>query len=219
MNKLKIVSLAAFIALSLSVVSIPVTPANAVSETCSVKSTGTKNTTGASDSRFVVNNNSTVSATFEVKGDDSCRQTVTLATWTAPDAAKGRPYNLQKLHDHVTKTYGKGTYTLTATLPNCFYQVDLVRGDNQTSPNYAKSTMMGSLHGGVKTCEVSVTPRVTPTPTTTPSASVLSATSTTLPAALPSTGPTESFIVVTLLAALAAAGAQYLRQSRAKAAL
>lgn len=144
---------------------------------CTVKAVGTKNTAGNTDSRFVLNGNGTVSATFEVKGNTDCKLDVTLASWQAPDADKGRPYDQQKLYKYVTDSFGVGRHTLTVELPNCFYQVDLVRGKNPTGPNnmpvYEKGRMMGSLHGGTKVCEEPKTPPVVTTPPQVSSATTL----------------------------------------------
>jgi len=209
MKKLALLLAAPVVIAGLALVSIA--PANATNNTveCSVKAVGNKNTAGNADSRFKLNSDGTVSATFEVKGGKDCKQTVTLATWQAPDGDKGRPYELQKLFAHKTGTFGVGKHTLTVKLPNCFYQVDLVRGSNPTGPNgtpiYEAGRMMGSLHGGTKKCEEPKKPEVPKTPET-PEAPET-------PAELPATGPEAAFVVAGLLAT-GAAGVQYVRQNR-----
>jgi LPXTG-motif cell wall-anchored protein len=123
--------------------------------TCSVKTVGNKNTAGAADSRFTLNADHTVTSTFVVSGTD-CTATVTIASWKAPDASKGRPYSAQTLFAHTTDTFSTGTHTISVALPDCYYQVDLVTGSNPTAADggavYDTSVMRGSLHGGTKTC-------------------------------------------------------------------
>src|SRR4051812_11709224 len=69
---------------------------------CSIKMTGTVNSANQTGSRWTVDANGLATGTVVVSGDDNCQQTVTLAAWQAPDAAKGRPYDQQKLVNHVT---------------------------------------------------------------------------------------------------------------------
>jgi hypothetical protein len=87
---------------------------------------------------FNVNSNK-ITATFEVSGQN-CTTPVTLAIWKAP-SANGQPINEQKLFGHTTNTFGPGVHTLTTTVPNCFWQADLLKGDKATAPdgtaNYA----------------------------------------------------------------------------------
>jgi hypothetical protein len=160
---------------------VPVrTYATTNSNNCSVESVGDKNTAGNADSRFVLNDNGTVSATFEVKGGNDCKVDVVLASWQAPDGDKGLPYSDQKLFKHVSGNFGKGKHTLTVELPKCYYQVDLARGKNPTGPNgsavYEKERLMGSLHGGTQKCEEPKTPTTTTTTSTPTPAPVMPAT-------------------------------------------
>lgn len=168
-------------------VSVAVVPTRASATTasaaeCTVTAVGAKNTAGNVDSRFTLNGDGTVSATFEVKGDDACKQSVVLASWQAPDGDKGRPYDQQKLYKYVSGTFPTGKHTLTVQLPDCYYQVDLVRGTAPTGPNdsplYEKGRMLGSLHGGTKVCEQ---PKKTET--------LSAATTQPTPATMPTTGP------------------------------
>ncbi|HJQ09107.1 MAG TPA: LPXTG cell wall anchor domain-containing protein [Candidatus Saccharimonadales bacterium] len=166
MNKLYFIT--AVIVVTLGAAVTTTTPVNATNNTttCAVKSIGKKNTAGNADSRFVLSSNGTISATFEVTGKSGCKQDVTLASWQAPNAEKGRPYGQQKLYKHVTGTFGTGKHTLTVELPKCYYQVDLVRGSKPTGkdggPVYKQGRMMGSLHGGTKECKED-TPKTTET--------------------------------------------------------
>lgn len=127
----------------------------ATTPNCTVATVGSTNTAGAADSRFTVQNNGTVSAQLKVTGTD-CAVSVTLAVWQAPNADKGQPYSQQKLFSHNTATFNAGLHTISATLPDCYYQVDLLPGTSATatdgSPVYPKGTLLGSLHGGTQTC-------------------------------------------------------------------
>ena len=113
MNKLHVSIIASVVAVGVLASVTAAQPASATSnhnETCKVMATGKKNTAGNADSRFVLNSNGTVSATFEVTGPENCKMDVTLVSWEAPNATNGRPYELQKLFAHVTGTFGKGKW-------------------------------------------------------------------------------------------------------------
>lgn len=202
------------IAISLGGAIFAAQPAHATTATCSVVATGTKNTTGAANSRFILNNDGTVTGSVTVTGD--CPQTVTIASWQAPDATHGLPYSAQKLYAHTTATFGAGTHTLSVKLPDCYYQVDLVRGGNATGANggavYDTSVMMGSLHGGSKAC-TTPTPPSTPVTPVTPQTPQIPSTPA-MPGSLPETG--ASFLIAIFGVGLAAiaASTQYLRRYR-----
>ncbi len=157
MNKLHVFVATAVMAVSVYAINVLTQATPVYASSCSVTATGTQNSTGTEKSRFKFVGNNKVSAEFEVKGDANCKQEVTLASWQAPDADKGRPYSEQKLFKFVSGKFGVGKHTLTVELPNCFYQVDLVRGSNPTGidggPVYEEGRMMGSLHGGKTKCE------------------------------------------------------------------
>ena len=214
---LRIALIAPVIALGMGAAVATTTPVKAATA-CDAVSIGTKNTATGAGSRFVLNNDGTVSATFKVEGDSTCKMAVSLASWQAPDALKGRPYDQQKLFAHMSGTYGVGTYTLTVKLPTCYYQVDLVRGTSPTGPNgspvYDDALMMGSLHGGTKTC-VDTPPTTPPTTPETPQApvqpQVLAAAT---PEALPNTGAGSTAAIAAVLAAIAGAGYSYMRRLR-----
>lgn len=195
--------------------------ANASAATaCTVKAVGTKNTTGNTNSRFTLNGDGTVTAAFTVTGHD-CEQAVTLASWQAPDAIKGRPYDQQKLYKHVTGTFGEGTYKLTVQLPDCYYQIDLVTGTSPTgvngTPVYETERMLGSLHGGTQKCEE--TPPTTPETPTTPQTPVTPASTREQPTTLPNTGTGSNILLAALGATVAGAAFQYIRQLRARRSL
>lgn len=163
---------------------------------CTAMAVGTENTAGGKKSRFTIDGNK-VTAKFVVSGKD-CAMDVTLATWKAPNPHKGRPYSEQKLYKHSTGTFTPGTHTLTAELPDCYYQVDLTRGKSPTGPNgsavYEKGRLMGSLHGGTQKCdEKPVTPE-TPAQPTTPTPIVEDV----APKELPDAGPASLIATVGL---------------------
>jgi len=173
---------------------------------CSAKMVGTSDTTNKSNSRWTMNDHGVVTGKIVVSGDDGCTQTVTLAAWQAPNAVKGQPYDQQKLVDHMTATFSKGTHSLSIAAPNCFYQIDMVRGGKATGPDgtakYEASSLMGSLHGGTKACEVTtVTPQTPQTPSTpeTPQA----------PAELVNTGAGSTAFTFAALAAVVGAVAHF----------
>lgn len=190
-----------------------VNPVTASSE-CSMKSVGfntlvsegSTNTVGSDSSRFALNSDGTVTAKFKVVGNDDCKQVVTLATWKAPDADKGLPYSEQKLYKHVSGTFAPGVHTMTVALPNCFYQVDLVRGaeptDQNGGPQYGSERMAGSLHGGTQACTDEKTEDVLSTEVVSPTE-------------LPKTGLGSGFAyLLGAIMAATAASLQYLRQAR-----
>lgn len=179
-------------------------PAQATSNNsieCSVKMVGSSNSYGKPESRWILNDDGTVTGTLKVTGDEDCRQTVTLAAWEAPDADKGMPYDEQKLVDHITKTFRAGTHTMSIKLPMCFYQIDMVRGSKVTGENglpvYPSVDMMGSLHGGTTGCK---TPEVPKTPET--------------PQELPKTGAGSNILLFAMSATILGTTFKYFRQLR-----
>ena len=168
---------------------------------CAVQADGTANTANQSNSRFITNGD-VVNGKILVTGVDQCRVTVTIASWTAPNGGQGKPYSDQKLFNHNTETFGPGKHTIGTRLPDCFFQVDLLRGDQATgsngTPAYPKGALMGSLHGGSQACVSSPSPTPTPSVSASPSPSsspsVLGA-STQPPSQLPDTGAAAGTMV------------------------
>lgn len=237
MKVLRIAAALPVVALSFASV-MAVQPAHATSSSdCKVEANIRPGWAGAIDETA---KNGTVTGLFKVtKG--TCD--VSLATWKTP-SANGQPYDKQTLFDHATVTFGVGQHTLTVKLPDCNRQTDLVRGSNPTGKNgtavYEEGRVMDSLREGIKKCEETPKPPVTPpetppeTPTTpetpstpetpqtpeTPSTPEAPKKETPAPqqktaAKLPETGAGTIVAVVTIAAALAAAGLQYFRQYRA----
>lgn len=68
-----------------------------------------------------------VTAKFTLRGEANCRYDMTLATFETP-AADAKPFKDQKLFSYKSGTFGRGTHTLTTTMPDCYYQVDILTG-------------------------------------------------------------------------------------------
>ena len=96
---------------------------------------------------------------------DCTNQKITLASYQAPNGSDGKPYDQQKLFRWVTQTYkNPGKYSLVVTVPNCFYQVDLARGNVihnfSTGHTYAQQNrLLASAHGGKTSCEPKPKPK------------------------------------------------------------
>lgn len=214
MSKLVNLAVALPVVLGISTVALNASASAAESTDCSVKAVGSVNTAGNSDSRFVLNKDGTVSASFKVSGTN-CDEPVTLSIWQAPDAAKGQPYDQQKLDSHVSGNFTEGTHTLSVKLPNCYYQADLVRGTSPTGENgsavYEKANMMGSLHGGSQKCVETTATTVTPTPDPTPTTPAAA----TAPTVLPNTGTGSDIFLSAIVAGIVGTAFQYARRLRA----
>jgi len=78
-------------------------------------------------------NGNKLTANFTVTGEN-CKTPVTLAVWKTP-SANGQPFLEQKLFAYTTKTFGPGKHSITATLPDCYWQVDLLTSDKPTAPD------------------------------------------------------------------------------------
>ena len=131
---------------------------------------------------FTLNKDGTITALFNVVGTD-CHQAVTLVSWQAPNGITGKPYSEQKFFASSTVTFRAGTHELSVKLPDCYFQVDLIKGSEPTDTNggaaYVKEgRLRRSFHGGSHSC----TP---PTTTTTPETPAVEKDS----ATLPNTGP------------------------------
>jgi hypothetical protein len=213
MNRLSIVSVAVTLGIVAGVsAALPLSVSADSTTNCTVTATGKKNTAGNSDSRFTLNGNM-ATAQVTVTGTD-CNEPVTIVSWQAPDALKGQPYSAQKLFAHNTATLTSGTHNMSVELPDCFYQVDVVRGtsatDSKGGPEYKPNggiQILGSLHGGTKACETGGGGGSTPTPPSTP---VVESTTTTLP----NTGSGSTGIVLAIISTVVGAFAWNRRQLR-----
>lgn len=190
------------VAATLAVSTVMLAPVQAsAATTCSVKMNGTTNTANQSDSRWMLSADGVATGTFTVTGDNDCQQTVTLSAWQAPNADKGQPYDQQKLVSHVSGTFGPGAHSLSIQVPHCFYQLDMIPGDNPAGENgtaqYTPGTLIGSLHGGTQSCDV--TPPVTPPQT---------------PSTLPNTGVGSNVIIAGLVATVLGTAFAYVRRMR-----
>jgi hypothetical protein len=163
--------------------------------------TGLAHYTKHGDSFTITGNKA--SSTFEIKGDANCTKVVTIASWQAPNGTDGLPYEAQKLYKYNTKTLSVGRHTMTVELPDCFWQVDIVRGANPTAadggPVYENHRLLDFKHGGTKVCADKPAEPVTPVkPVVKPTEKVAT------PASLPKTGPAAS--LATLLGVGSIAG-------------
>jgi hypothetical protein len=151
-----------------------------------------------------------------------CRATVTIATWTAPNGSDGRPYSQQRLFSHNTQTFSAGKHTIATQMPDCFYQADLLRGDQPTAPDggpvYPAGFLMGWLNGGERSCvhpspTPSFTPAVSPLPSASPTNSpAVLGVSAKPPAKLPDTGATLGSLAG--VGSMIGAGYAYVRSRR-----
>jgi hypothetical protein len=223
MISLKKASIACALALTVAAGSVAPVYATTTADTaaaCSVKMAGTANTAGNTDSRWTINADGTVTGQVIVTGDATCTQTVTIASWEAPSLS-GLPFKDQKLQQHETQTFSTGTHPMTIKLPNCFYQIDLAKGSSATGPDgtaqYTKGSLIGSLHGGDKTCEAPVAVAPTPAPTPAPVTPAIgggtgeAAPETEAPAELPNAGTGSNIMFVALAATAAGTAFQYTR--------
>lgn len=175
---------------------------------CNVSVVGTVDQINGAGARFHANAaGDKVSANVVVSGDTDCTQTVTIVSWEAPNAV----FNLdnikaQKIHSYTTKTFGVGTHTISTSMKDCYYQIDLLNSNRPTAAdgtaNYqAEDRLIGWAQGGTKSC-VAPTPTPTPTPVPTPAPTTPQPT----PTALPNTGAGN---VIGIFAAVAVAGAAF----------
>lgn len=82
----------------------------------------------------------TATVKFKVTGKENCRVQLSANSFYAP-SMDGRPYDQQILYKRVTKTFQRGTYSMSVGLPKdstpnkgCFYQVDLTYGTFNHTP-------------------------------------------------------------------------------------
>lgn len=202
-------------AIALATVAMPVGVALATASPSPSPSVCTTNNGATS---FTVANG-VATAHIHLSGSENCQLTVSMASWQTTalhDPANDKTYQsdfykTQKLYDSATKTFtGAGNVTMSVKVPDCFYQVDLVRGASATGtypggaaggPLYPKGAMIHSLHGGTKACGGNGGGTPTPTP------SVLGATT------LPDTGASDFASLG--LASLVSAGAYAVARRRA----
>lgn len=150
---------------------------------------------GENDTAFTVSGN-TITGKIKVTGSAGCSTPVTLAIWQTPNR-NGQPINQQKLYSFTTNTYGLGNHTIRATIPDCYFQADILRSTNPKAPdgtaNYGwqngafvtDGSFRGYAFGGNKVCVPEEE---------TPGKTVKSTTPAATPTSLPVTGP-ESVIL------------------------
>lgn len=129
-------------------------PAAAASNKCTVEAVGTENSANKAHSKFT-KDGLKVTGKFKVTGNN-CAEPVTLASWETPNA-EARPLSKQKLYKYSQKKFAAGVHTLTVEVPDCYFQVDMVRGmkptDDNGGPSYGPERNMGWLLGGNRKCE------------------------------------------------------------------
>lgn len=122
----------------------------------------------------VVDSGDTVKVNFQVAAGCSNLQ-VSLVSYTAPGSTfDPNTAYLQKVYQSATGTFGAGWNNLTVTIPNCYFQIDFVRGAVITqlgpagSNNFysAQNRLIDADNGGTKVCNLA-TPTRTPTATIT----------------------------------------------------
>ncbi len=152
MNKLIVLALATVFGTSIAIGTANLDQASAAAP-CTVDAVGSENSANGPNSKFT-KNGQTVTAKVKVTGTD-CNEPVTIASWEAPNA-EARPLSAQKLYKHTSKRFGAGVHTISVQAPQCYFQVDVVRGLNPTGPNgtpeYGPERNMGWLLGGSQKC-------------------------------------------------------------------
>jgi hypothetical protein len=95
---------------------------------------------------------STTTVKFNVTGTSSCKVQLSANSFYAPSIS-GKPYSKQILYQRVTKTFKRGTYSMTVGIPTkstptkgCYYQVDLTYGIHNVTPVLAYG------HGKIAQC-------------------------------------------------------------------
>ena len=152
-----------------------------------------------------------VTAKFIVSGDADCKKSASIATWKWYSRF-GLPLNEQELYKTATGTFGPGTHTLTAEVPVCYWQADLVQG---TRPTAADGTadyrfengdlLMDAAFGGDGVCKKG---GETPSAPQTPATDVSTITT------LPSTGAGSVLATATVLGLGAGAAYSVIRRKQ-----
>lgn len=110
---------------------------------------------------------STANAIIEVRGDTAtarvsipkkCGPTqISLVSYKAPNGTNGKPFSKQTLFAVTTKTFEPGRNILSVKLPDCYYQVDVVRGlpisDFSNTTYHKQGRFLDAVHGGSKSCD------------------------------------------------------------------
>ena len=102
-----------------------------------------------------------------------CAASISLVSYTAP-SANGTPLTSQYVYKSVTESLGAGAHQLKISLPDCYFQADLVVGaplDLTTGQTYhGQNRFLAGYNAGTKACVAPTpTPTPKPTPTVTPS--------------------------------------------------
>jgi hypothetical protein len=144
------------------------TPASAATG-CDAHGIGNNTLThSTNNSAYTIKGNQTT-VTFDVVGKD-CKLPITIVVWKAPNGTTGQPYSEQTLFYHKSATFSTGRHSMTATLPDCYFQVDTVTGTKLTGStgqayNY-DTRQVAFMHGGTKSCTAKAVAPTTTMPTT-----------------------------------------------------
>jgi hypothetical protein len=156
---------------------------------CGITIVGTTNNANKSTSRIQVTNNGTeASATVMVTGASDCTEPVSIAAWSAPNGNfNTQNIDDQTLYSHATQVFGVGTHTISTTMQDCYYQIDVTNNTSATAPDgspwyTASDKKIGWAQGGTQSCTTPTpTPTPVPTPTPTPTPTPAPTPVTTLP--------------------------------------
>lgn len=134
--------------------------AQAAPNDCKVDVVGTQNTANGPNSKFT-KDGTKVTAKVKVTGNN-CDVPVSLVSWEAPNA-EARPLSAQKLYKVTKANFNTGTHAISVQVPECYFQVDLIRGHQVGGPNgapqYGPEINMGWILGGQKKCEEPSVPK------------------------------------------------------------
>jgi len=134
----------------------------------------------------IVINNNVATATFTIR--QACGpQQVSLVSYKSPSPG-GQPLNQQTVFQSTTQTLNPGTYSLAVQVPDCYFQVDLVRGGviwqlSDQHTYHGENRFVTSKNGTGPACTTTTT-----TPPVTPPASPPAVQSSTTTKSLPNTG-------------------------------
>jgi len=115
-------------------------------------------TFGVNVQRSISVNGSVATATFRIPSHCPALE-YSLVSYKAPNNTDGQPFSSQKYFASTTKVLGPGLHTITTTTPDCYYQIDLIKGRPITQLSnggtYAPAgRLITAVLGGPKPCDV-----------------------------------------------------------------
>lgn len=163
---------------------------------CAVEAVNLSNGQGSQKS-FTISG-TTATSSFTVTGDPGCNEAVTIAAWQAPNGSTDfLPLAQQKLVSSNTNTFTPGSYTISVQIPNCDYQIDLLRGSSPAAADGTANYVAPQLIDWVEVSNTVCEPPATTSAVTTPPVAQ--------PTSLASTGPGNVlglFVFTTLVAGI-----------------